>query len=194
MNKKDFKLSPKGCGKGWDDLRITPGNFDRPGASDPTIKAVTPGGGTTTYLYEFAVNNIASFTIQLPHGYEIGEDIYVHIHWTPGERGNEENGKLVGWKVDYTWADINGVFGAMGTADLSDACNGVDWEHNMTPEVKITGSGKNISSMLICNIKRTDGGADDTWASAVSGQLPLLLEIDFHIPVDALGSREISKK
>ncbi len=39
----------------WDDLRVTPGNFDRPGISDPSIVAVTPGGsGTTTYLYEFS--------------------------------------------------------------------------------------------------------------------------------------------
>lgn len=192
--KKEFKLQPKGCAAGWDDLRITPGNFDRPGASDPTIKAVTPGGGTTTYLYEFAVNNIASFTIQLPHSYVEGGDIYVHIHWTPGTRGNEENTKTVGWKVDYTWVNINGTFGAMGTADLSDACNGVDWEHNMTPEVKIAGAGKNISSILICNVKRTDTGTDDTWASSTTGELPLLLEIDFHIPVDSIGSSQISTK
>jgi hypothetical protein len=192
--KRDFLLSPKGCGRAYDDVRITPGNFDRPGSSDPTIKAVTPGGGTTTYLWEFAVNNLASFTVQLPHGYAVGEDIKVHIHWTPGTRGNEENGKLVGWKIDYTWASINEVFGAMATVNLSDACNGVDWEHNMTPDVLISGATKGISSMLICNVKRTDGGTDDDWVSATTGQLPLLLEIDFHIPLDSLGSRDWATK
>ena len=118
----------------WDDLRITPGNFDRPGVSDPTIVTVEPNGGAiSTYLYQFAVDNIASFTVQLPHTYAVGEDIKVHVHWTPGNRGNEENGATVGWKVDYPWASINGNFGDMVTADLSDACDGTDWKHQMTP-------------------------------------------------------------
>ncbi len=64
----------------------------------------------------------------------------------------------------------------------------------MTPAVAITGTSKTISSMLVCNVKRTDTGADDTWVSAVSGQLPLLLEIDFHFEMDTLGSNTGSAK
>jgi hypothetical protein len=173
----------------YDDVRITPSSFDRPGISDPTIVAQTPGGGaTTTYMCQFDINNIASFTVQIPHGYLQGADIKAHVHWTPGARGTAESTKTVGWKLDYSWASINGVFGAMATLDLSDACNGVDWEHNMTDDVTITGTGKGISSMLICNIKRTDTGTDDTWATNTSGNRPLLLEIDFHIPMNSLGS------
>jgi hypothetical protein len=179
----------------WDDMRVVPGSFDRPGVADPDIVAYAPAGGAiSTYLWEFSKNDIASFTIQLPHAYKVGTDIYCHIHWTPGARGNEESGNLVGWKVDYTWASIDSAFGAMATLDLSDACNGVDHEHDMTPNVVISGSGKGISSMLICNIKRTDTGTDDTWVSTTSGRLPMLLEIDFHYQIDALGSKLISTK
>lgn len=179
----------------WDDLRITPGSFDRPGGSDPSYVLYYPnGGGVGTYLTEWAKNNIASFTIQLPHSYNQGEDIYAHAHWTPGDRGNEESGNYVGWKIDYTWANINGNFGDMGTLDLSDACDGTDHKHQMTPEVVISGSGKNISSMLLCNIKRTDTGTDDTWSGTISGQLPLLLEVDFHIPLDSTGSSQRTSK
>lgn len=179
----------------WDDLRITPGSFDRPGSSDPVYVAYAPNGGViSTYLTEWAKNNLASFTIQLPHDYKQGSDIYVHIHWTPGSRGNEENGKFVGWKLDYSWANINGNFGNMATVDLSDACDGTDHKHQMTPDVAITGTSKNISSMLMCNIKRTDTGADDDWASSTSGQLPMLLELDFHYQKDTVGSRTISAK
>jgi hypothetical protein len=179
----------------WDDLRITPGSFDRPGTSDPTIVAYQPGGsGTTTYLYQFDAGNIASFTVQLPHGYKLGSTVYVHIHWTPGPRGNEENGALVGWKVDYSWADINGNFGTMTTADLSDACDGTDHKHQMTPELALTGSASGVSSMLICNVKRTDTGTDDTWAGTLSGERPLLLEIDFHFEIDTVGSRQKASK
>lgn len=172
----------------WDDLRITPGSFDRPGSSDPAIVAYAIGGGSNTYLWEFAKNNIASFTIQMPHNYAAGQSIYAHIHWTPGTRGNEENGNKVGWKLDYSWVSIDGTFGALATLDLSDACDGTDHKHQMTPDVVISGVGKGISSMLVCNVKRTDTGTDDTWSGTINGQLPLLLEIDFHYPISRIGS------
>lgn len=179
----------------YDDVRVTPAGFDRAGISDPELVSYTPtGSAIATYLYEFAKNDIAYFTVQLPHSYKQGTDIHAHIHWTPGLRGNEENGATVGWKVDYAWANIDGTFGAMATADLSDACDGTDNKHQMTPVGVLTGTNKTISSMLICNVKRTDTGADDTWAGTLSGQLPMILEIDFHYEIDTLGSRDWGTK
>jgi len=175
-------------GNDIEDMRVTTSGFDRPGISDPALVAYAPGGGaTTSYLYEFKKNDIASFVVQVPHEYGEGGNLSVHLHWTPGTRGAAESGATVGWKVHYSWANIDGTFGAMGTADLSDACDGTDHKHQMTPVVAITGTGKTVSSMLICNVTRTDTGADDTWASAVSGQLPLLLEIDFHYTLRTVG-------
>lgn len=188
-------ISDLGFGTQYDDIRINPGSFDRPGSADPAIVSVTPGGsGTATYLYEWAKNNLACFTVQLPHSYKLGEEIRVHIHWTPGSRGNEEDTKTVGWKIDATWANIDGTFGPMQSFDLSDICDGVDWKHQMTPSGVLAGTDKNISSMLLCNIKRTDTGADDTWAGTASGQLPLLLEVDFHFPMDTAGSSDWGSK
>lgn len=179
----------------YEDMRVVPGSFDRPGVSDPTIVAYdVNAGGVSTYLWEFKKNDVASFTVQVPHSYKQGQDIKCHIHWTPGARGTAENGNTVGWKVEYSWANINGAFGTMASVDLSDACDGTNHKHQMTPDITITGSGKNVSSMLICNVKRTDTGTDDTWASTTSGQLPMLLEIDFHFPVDTMGSRDWGTK
>jgi hypothetical protein len=132
----------------------------------------------------------------MPHGYKVGTDIYVHIHWTPGDRGNEENGATVGWKIDYSWANISSDFTDMQTADLSDACDGTDHKHQMTSEVAIDGHtvAKGISSMLICNLRRSDTGTDDTWAGTAAGQLPMILEVDFHYEIDTVGSRGQSAK
>jgi hypothetical protein len=179
----------------WDDLRITPGSFDRPGASDPTYVLYYPNGGAIgTYALQFAKDNIASFTVQLPHGYKQGSNIFIHLHWNTGVRGAQESGSTVGWKVDYCWANINGVFDDMQVADLSDTCDGVAHKHLMTPEVQITGTNKHISSMLICNIRRSDTGTDDTWTGTASGQLPILLEVDFHYEIDTVGSKTQSSK
>ena len=56
---QDGTLKFEGEATVWDDLRITPGSFDRPGVADPSIVAYAPAGGTTTYLWEFAKNDIA---------------------------------------------------------------------------------------------------------------------------------------
>lgn len=191
----DGTIKFNGTATVWDDIRIVPGSFDRPGVSDPAINTyAVGGGGTNSYLYEFAKNDIVSFTVQLPHSYDEGEDIYVHAHWTPGARGAAENGNYVGWKVDYSWANVDGAFGAMATADLSDVCDGTDHKHQMTPDVAITGTSKTLSSMLVCNLKRTDTGTDDTWASAAAGSQPMILEVDFHFPQDTVGSRSMTAK
>lgn len=89
---------------------------------------------------------------------------------------------------------MDGTFGNMSTANLSDACDGTNHKHQMTPEVTIAGSGKTISSMLICNIKRTDTGTDDTWSGSTSTNLPMLLEVDFHFEINTLGSSEPTVK
>lgn len=88
------------------------------------------------------------------------------------------------------------TFGAMSTADLSDTCDGTDHKHQMTTSVTIDGhtAQKNISSMLLCNVKRTDTGTDDTWSSIAAGEQPILLEVDFHYPIDTQGSRQASAK
>jgi hypothetical protein len=176
----------------WEDIRLIPGSFDRAGVTDPAYVAYSPNGGTiSTYLTEWQTIDIASCTVQIPHAYKEGSDIYCHIHWTAGARGSAENGKAVGWKVDYTWTNIDDVFGNMSTLNLSDACDGVNHRHQMTPDILINGSGKTISSMLILNIKRSDTGADDTWVGTTSSNLPMMLELDLHYQIDTLGSRQV---
>lgn len=171
----------------WDDMRITPGSFDRPGGSDPAYVVYYPNGGAIGIaLPEFAINDWVSFTIQLPHGYAEGEDIYVHLHWTPGARGVAENGHTVAWALDYTWANINGTFTDMQTIDLSDACDGTNHKHQKASDVVISGAGKTISSMLLCNLRRIATG--DTWATNTPGNLPMILEVDFHYPMNTQGS------
>lgn len=175
----------------WEDMKIVPGAFQFVGVGDPTLVDWQPGGsGTTFKVYKFQLNNAAYFTVQVSHRYKQGTDLEAHLHWTPADRGNEESGNLVGWKIDYSWANVNGVFAPSATVDLSDACTGTDDYHEIASSVAIVGTSKNISSMLVCKVYRSDTGADDTWVGTTAAQSPALLEVDFHFEIDTAGSRQ----
>lgn len=176
----------------WDDMQILPGAFSFPGVSDPTRSVWQPGGsGAVFTVYKFEKNDIVGFTCQVPHTYKQGTDIKAHIHWTPCDRGAAEGvGALVGWKLDISWVNVNGVFVPSTTVDLSDACTGVDDQHEVSASVAVVGTGKNISSMIAGNIYRSDTGTDDTWAGATAVLSPAILEVDFHFEIDMPGSRE----
>ena len=172
----------------WEDLRIVPGAFQLLGSNDPTISSWQPGGaGTTFQVYKFQASDEVFFTCQIPHTYKQGTDIKAHVHWTPADRGNEESGNTVAWKIDYSWANIGTAFGSSSTVDLTDTTTGTDDYHEITSTVSITGTSKNVSSMLVCRLYRDTG---DTWVGTSAAQSPALLEADFHFEIDTVGSRQ----
>lgn len=175
----------------WDDLLINSGVFEFAGVGDPTLSNWQPGGaGTTFKVYKFQKNDEVFFSCQFPHTYKEGSDIYPHLHWTPADRGVAENGNLVGWKLDYTWCNIDGTFVSSGTIDLQDACDGTNHKHQVAIGAAITGTGKKISSMVMCRLYREDTGADDTWVGTIAAESPAILQFDFHHLIDADGSRQ----
>jgi hypothetical protein len=177
----------------WDDLRIVPGAFEFAGASDPTLSNWQPGGaGTTFKVWKFLENDEVFFTCQLPHTYKQGTDIKAHLHWTPCDRGAAESGNDVDWRLDYTWANVDGTFGSSSTIAMLDTCDGTDDKHQMTTTVTISGTGKEVSSMLVCRLYRDP--VNDTWASILVAESPALLEFDLHFEIDTMGSRtELTK-
>ncbi len=175
----------------WDDLRILPSNFDRPGVTDPTSQNWQPGGSGTTYkVWCFDQNQAGYFTCQFPHGYKIGSAIFAHVHWTPHARGAAENTKTVQWLLDYSIADIDGNFPASQTLNLTDTCDGTDHKHQMSPEVALNETYSHVSGMLIGKIYR---GGTDTWVGTGANG-PAILELDFHFELDTVGSRTRTAK
>jgi len=177
----------------WDDLLISTGLFNFAGVTDPTWRDWQPtGSGTTFKILKFNKNDEVFFSCQLPHTYKEGTDIRPHVHWTPCDQGTAESGSYVGWKLDYSWANINGdPFPVSGTITMTDACTGTDDYHEVggSESPYIDGTGKTVSSMLICRLYREDTGADDTW-SGTGADAPAMLQFDFHHEIDTQGSRQ----
>lgn len=185
----------------WDDLRVplTPGKIGL--LKPPTFAQFMDNGAGSVGVYAslFADQPLATneqqmfFPAQLPHKYKQGTDIEVHIHWSPAVTGGVD--EFVKWGLEFTWINIDGTFGnttiifsdasSASTATSSGDSTLIAKKHYITEIGTITGSGKNLSSMLECRIFRNSSDADDNLPQSAFG-----LEVDFHYPINTLGSRQ----
>ena len=163
----------------YDDVRVS-GLAMRTNATAPDLIAFAPAA-TTLLTYGFdgtGTDEQAYFAIQLPHSYKEGTDIYPHVHWTP----TDANAGTVVWTLEYTWINRDATASAPTTIKTTAVnAGGVAWVHKYSDFTDISGTGKKISSMLMCRLTRL--GADDTYAHDAA-----LLEVDFHFVIDSLGS------
>lgn len=178
------KLSPGGVR--WDDLRVT---LDA-GSNAAQVGSLTGITGPQVWFFRDNQGTEAlSFTVQLPHGWKEGTTIYPHLHWIPKSTaaGN------VQWNFDYTWANYDAttpeVFPAVTTSTVV-ATGGFTANTHMITSLTsgntgISGTGKKISSILICRIWRNAdaGNASDTYAADAGA-----LFLDFHIMLEGYGS------
>ena len=186
----DGTVRMDGAATVWDDLRVP--------LSEPSTGKVLPDwsgfpygdNGSVAYINWFRSSGIDEmyFVVQLPHDWNEGTTIFPHIHWTPSEDGSG----VPRWGLQYAWANIGDVFPSYttiyGSVRIpSQTGNLVKSSHYLTPfdSGGIAGTGKTISSMLVCRIFRDGDHADDTFTGLAGA-----LEVDFHYERNTLGSRE----
>jgi len=190
LNPSEFTLSDTV----WEDMRIPVASLKVPGSNAPTWSTF-PNGTTDTGLQALHFSDQAVegneegvyFTVQLPHAWKIGTDIEAHIHWSPETTGTG----TVRWGFTYTWAFIDAVYGEPATVygehtiaeNEQDKHIYTDFDPWLTtptdrPSYK-------VSSMLVCKLFRNSSHANDTYTGDAA-----LLEVDMHLEIDSLGSRE----
>lgn len=169
----------------WDDLRV-PGTSVQKGASAPDLVAFLGAGNLLVNAFNGnATVEQVYFTIQLPHSYKEGSDITPHVHWTP----TDANAGDVKWQLEYSWANIDATFPAVTTIIATDSTDTTAWKHHFVDFSVISGTGKTISSMLICRLFRDPTDGADTYGSDAT-----FLEFDVHFEIDTVGSRQIMTK
>lgn len=182
----DGTIVMEGAATVWDDLRVS---VDA-GSSSAAL-GYMPGetsGGQIWYFRDAQGLETLTFQAQLPHGYKEGTDIFPHLHWTPRttKAGNIE------WNLDYTWVNYDSTtplaFPATTTSTVVETGGFTERTHHITSlttaNAGLNGSGKKVSSILICRLWRNSGNAADTYASDAG-----LLSLDFHYEIDTVGSR-----
>lgn len=164
----------------FDDIRV-PLSSVRVGASSPPDFGVVLGG-LSSYLFSPTADEQVYFAVQMPHGRKPGTNIYPHVHFMPTTAGTG----TVRWGLEYSWADLNEVFGTPVIIYTSKEVNELDNEHILSGFGGITGSSNTgLSSMLICRLFRDADHADDTYPDDAA-----LLEIDFHYEISTIGSAD----
>ncbi len=168
---------------------VNPGTAGYSAATNPP--ALSPFM-STVQCYFFEKKTLANeqqvfFAVQIPHDWKEGTAIYPHIHWSPqsGVAG------AVVWGFEYTWQNYVAAgpvaFPATTTiktttADVTAADND---KHFITSFASLDGTGKKISSILMCRLFRNSSNAADTY-----GGNSALLSFDIHYEIDGMGSRD----
>lgn len=168
----------------FEDLRVT---LDR--GNDATAIGYVWGTNGPQVWYFRANNTVEamSFIVQLPHSWREGTTIYPHIHWFP--KNSSDGTKKIQWNFEWSWANPNEPFPTYTTYNIVADVPATAYTHVITPltpnNTGLDGTGKSISSILICRIWRNSALTNDTY-DADAGTL----FIDFHYEVDSFGSRE----
>lgn len=123
------------------------------------------------------------FGFQIPHRYARGKDCYIHLHWSPGPSGTTVVGNVY-WKIEFTFAQVNGLYSNTTVLDLKQPAGGANWKHQITSDLLVSGVGMQESAVFVCRVYRDNGGADE-WPSDDA----FLLSVDLHFPVIKSGTR-----
>lgn len=158
--------------------------------------------GTTGFKFLYWGNNTAANEVyqaffQFSHKYKQGQAISLHLHVIPsanGSAGNED----VEFEIQYQWVNINGSYSTSTNTTVKDATTKFRVgasdanKHLLWDFADISGSGKNISSDLMVQIKRVTKTADRS-ADNYTGKVYLRF-VDVHYEIDTLGSRQETAK
>lgn len=175
-----------------DDVRVPVSSVTLLGLRNPSWQKFRDNGTTQgVYLLEFSNAAAANqeevlYTLQLPHSYKEGSDIEMHAHIT--QRLNESCAVI--FTNECTWFNI-GDYAPLTTTQKANYTFGAAdaHKHGYIDFDVYNGTGKKISSQLVCRLERASGDSKDTCTGGV-----MLIEVDGHYEIDTLGSYKEKSK
>lgn len=174
----------------FDDLMVYPDATGKGGSNPPTWTFFKNNGsgsqGVYLWMFSSSTEQEVYFTIQLPHSYKVGSNIYPHIHWTTAT--GTPSGSDVVWSLEYTIVAIGGTFSNTTTINATNIIAAITptgtHQHLISSFPAISGTGLGISTVIIGRLYRNVNHASDTFANLVG-----LLGFDIHFEKDTDGSR-----
>ncbi len=170
----------------WMDIQV-PINAVKLSGTKPPAWADYKGGLILAFGDEGVEGNeeIIYFDIQMPGNYKEGTDVKFHVHWL----GEDNTAGDVAWKFTHSWANVGDAFPGENTA-VGIASNGATDVLLEKDVATLDGTGKKVQSMILCSLRRNSSNASDTYG----GKDAYLVESDYHIQIDTIGSATEDEK
>jgi len=167
---------------GWNDLVVSPATMKIPASSAPTEEDWGGSGASAVKVLKFdnGGGEYSWYQMQLPHSYVRGTDLHPHIHFAPKTAIGA--GQTVVWRVTYKLQNVNGVFGADQTVDMTftdDGSGSAANSHLIAGGATVDGSDLDLSAVMYGRLERIPG----TFTGDV-----YLVSADAHIQINRLGS------
>jgi len=179
---QDGTMVMTGNATAWDDLQVT---------LNPATAVYAPAyvdykaGRVLQFSDEAANEDRIHFVAQVPHSYKMNSVIKPHVHWV----GEDNTAGTVAWKIDYTTANVMGVF-TTTTSSTTYAANSSTTDLENYTSLGDIAALNGLSSIILGTIYRNSTNALDTY----NGKSAYLLQFDLHFERDTLGSRlELTK-
>ena len=152
------------------------------GVADPTPQVLTDDGAGSTGLKVLGFSSTTEqeiyFSFAMPPDWKEGGNITPVIHWCPvdASSGNVE------WGLEYIWTEKDDIIGNSTIVSTIDSTDSTADKHHEAVFSGISGSGKEVGSIVTCRLFR-----DVTTASDYAQQA-LLLDIEIWYIKDSIGS------
>ena len=161
----------------WDDLR-----FPATGVSIGQL-STPPDVDTSTglLLFDATANETIAILAQMPHAWAEYTDIRPHVHW---RKTTDATGDVI-WSLRYRWfnfQDTEPSWSSLITATDVQGGPGATQQQAISTFGDVSGDGKEISSLFLCQVGRLATDANDTYAADA-----VLYEFDIHYLTDIPG-------
>lgn len=187
-----FKVGIDPTNTMWRDERFPAQSVKLDATNPPTPTAYR---GSSVLAFASNPNQKVYFLAQLNHDWKMGTNLDAHLHIVLPTAGAGLGAENVKFDLTYSWAYIGYSFPVETPLpvtrdvqnDPADTHIYMDIGHVLASNASGAGD-EGVSSMLLCSLTRDTSVAND-YADDV-----YLLEVDFHIQVNSIGSRfEASK-
>lgn len=123
--------------------------------------------------------NVLYFSVAMPSDYVEGTDISFHVHLVYPNAGIGDSV----WYFSYCWANAGDEFPVVDSETVTIASPNVADRHQLANITdSIDGTGKEVSSILVCSIQRLGNHGDDNYTDEI-----YLSSAHFHYMKNRLG-------
>lgn len=173
----------------WNDANVGAVMLTLPAVNQPDEDEFVDEAGVDTGIstWAYAIGEKSSGSIEIPHDYKEGSNLYFHIHWQ-GITIPADGTDNVNWQLTYTVAKQQGATLDAVTVITKEIAFDTQYEFILTAFDAIDGTNFDIGDQFLFTIERIAASADDYAGDA------LVATVGLHYECDTCGSRQILTK